>query len=185
MKVKETVSAITSASSIAVICEGGAETAIMDILLDNGLLVFTRDQMINHGNIIPRTSAREFQSRYLRVAYESKLYILRVIDSRAEGFPLKLKEPYDNQVEVINVITAPEIEMLVIVSEGKLKEFEKSGKKPSDYCIIDLGHKNVKKQAFIRDYFSNPKKLVESIQEYHRIHKQKDGELSLFDLLNV
>ena len=182
MNITEMVSAITR-SLVAVVCEGGAEIAIMDALLDHDLLVFTRNQMINYGNIIPRISAKEFQSRYLKVAYEDKLYILRVIDSRAEGFPLKLKEPYNNQVEVINVITAPEIEMLVIVNEGKLREYEKSGKKPSDYCKVDLGHRNVKKPAFIRGYFSDPKKLVKSIQEYHRIHKQKVGELSLSDLL--
>lgn len=28
------------------ICEGSAESAIMDILLDNGLLIFSREEMI-------------------------------------------------------------------------------------------------------------------------------------------
>ena len=142
MKVKETVDAIKSAKHIALICEGGAETAIMDI---------------------------------------KKLYILRVIDSRREGF--RLKVPYGCQVEVINIITAPEIEMLVIISEGKLKEYNKSGKKPSDFCIEELGHKNVKTRAFIEKYFEDPKKLVDSIREYHRVHRQNNGELFLFDLL--
>ncbi len=35
---------ISSSSLIACICEGGAETAIMDILLDNDLLIFKREQ---------------------------------------------------------------------------------------------------------------------------------------------
>ena len=73
MKVEETVANIKSASYIALICEGGAEAAIMDILLDNELLVFPRSKLINFGQTIRRTSAKEFQSRYLRVEYEGKL----------------------------------------------------------------------------------------------------------------
>lgn len=34
---------------------------------------------------------------------------------------------------VINVITAPEIEMLIIFNEDRYKEFKKSGKKPSSF----------------------------------------------------
>lgn len=36
---------IPESSLIACICEGGAETAIMDILLNNDLLVFKREQL--------------------------------------------------------------------------------------------------------------------------------------------
>lgn len=183
MKIREKVSAIEKAGYIALICEGGAEIAIMDILLDNDLLVFTRDQMINDHEVIPRTSVKEFQKKHLRVAYDDKLYILRVIDSRRENF--ELKDPYRNQIELIDVITAPEIEMLIIISEGQYREYEKvkSKKSPSDFCIEDIGIKTVKKQQFIKDYFADTRKLVDSIREYHRVHMQKNGELSLFDLL--
>ncbi len=183
MGIAEHVAALSHAGLIAVICEGGAETVIMDILLDNDLLLFSRERMINSERIIPRISAREFQNRYLRVAYDEKLYILRVIDSRAEEFPLTIKDPYKHQIEVIRVITAPEIEMLIIVHEGKLKEYSKSGKKPSEFCKTDLGYKNVKRQSFVRAYFADPQTLVDSIRAYHRVHRQKAGELSLFDLL--
>ena len=37
---------IPSSSLIACICEGGAETAIMDILLDNDLLIFKGEQCL-------------------------------------------------------------------------------------------------------------------------------------------
>ena len=32
---------------VACICEGGAETAIIDMLVDNELLKFSREQMLN------------------------------------------------------------------------------------------------------------------------------------------
>ncbi len=81
---------IPSSSLIACICEGGAETAIMDILLDNDLLVFNREQMIEE-SVLPRMSVKKFERRYLRMAYDQKILILRVIDSRGEEFNLSKK----------------------------------------------------------------------------------------------
>lgn len=172
---------ISNSDKIACICEGGAETAIMNILLDHNLLVFTRDQLIEE-SVLPRTSVKEFERRYLRFAYDQKILILRVIDSRREAF--KLSKPYQCQVEVINVITAPEIEILIIASMGKYDEYCRSGiSKPSDYCKNVLKLKNVKSPDFVAEYFENPRFLVESIKEYHRVHKQKNNEASLYDLI--
>ena len=73
---------------VACICEGGAETAIIDMLVDNELLKFSREQMLNEDN----------------------------------------------------VVTAPEIEMLIILAEGKYKEYMKksSSVSPSTFCKQDL-----------------------------------------------
>ncbi len=38
---------ISSSSLIACICEGGAETAIMDILLDNDLLIVLKNTIVS------------------------------------------------------------------------------------------------------------------------------------------
>lgn len=172
---------IPCSSPIACICEGGAETAILNILLDNDLLVFNRSQMIDE-DVIPRISVKEFERRYLRTAYDQKILILRVIDSRSEQF--NLKKPYRCQVKVINVITAPEIEILIIVSQKKYDDFcHSKTSKPSDYCRVELGFKNVKSPEFIKEYFKDPAYLVESIKEYHRVHKQKKKEASLYDLI--
>lgn len=71
---------IPKASIIACICEGGAETVIMDILLDNNLLIFDREQLIDE-SVIPRTSVKDFERRYLRREYDKRILILRIIDS--------------------------------------------------------------------------------------------------------
>lgn len=87
---------------------------------------------------------------------------------------------------MINVITAPEIEILVIASKKKYNEYCRSGiKKPSDYCKSILGIKNVKSPSFIREYFADSSFLIDSIKEYHRVHKQKNTEASLYDLLKI
>lgn len=115
---------------IACICEGSAETAIIDVLVDNNLLIFTREDMLEE-----------------------------------------------------NVITAPEIEMLIIHSEGAYERFKRSGKKPSEFCKADLRMHNVKSYDFVKDYFSNPQTLVNAIKEYRRTANIPKGEYSLSDLL--
>lgn len=128
----------------ACICEGAAEAAIIDVLLDNDLLIFQRD-------------------------------------SRRENF--KLGKAYESKVDVINVITAPEIEMLIIFNEDKYTEFKKSGKKPSIFCKEDLKMSGVKSYDFVKDYFEQPEILVQAIKKYSEISKIRKGEYTLLDLL--
>ena len=119
---------------VACICEGGAETAIIDMLVDNELLKFSREQMLNEDN----------------------------------------------------VVTAPEIEMLIILAEGKYKEYMKksSSVSPSTFCKQDLKMKgNIKSQEFVREYFSDINLLINSIHEYKRVKNLKRGEIYLADLL--
>ena len=69
------------------------------------------------------------ETRYLRKGFREMISVVRILDSRRENF--KLSKAYESKVDVINVITAPEIEMLIIFNENKYSEFKKSGKKPS------------------------------------------------------
>ena len=52
----------------ACICEGSAENAIMDTLLDNNLLVFSREEMIEE-EIIRCRKGKEFEEKYLRKGF--------------------------------------------------------------------------------------------------------------------
>ncbi len=166
---------------IACICEGNSEHAIMDILLENNRLQFTRENLID-GKIIRCRDGRTFEQRYLRKGFSNTITVLRILDSRKENF--KLSKGYADKVEVINIITAPEIEMLIICSEHKYNTFKKSGKKPSEYCKADLGYKNVKNYEFVKQYFANVDKLIDAIFEYRRVSNLPKGEYSLNDLLN-
>lgn len=112
-----------------------------------------------------------------------KISVIRILDSRRENF--KLSKAYEQKVDVINVITAPEIEMLIIFNEDKYKEFKKSGKKPSDLCKEDLKMTSVKSYRFVKDYFSDPDILLTSIKKYHEISKIRKDEYTLLDLLKI
>ena len=141
----------------ACICEGSAEEAIIDILVDNDLLIFNREEMLEE-RVIRCRSAKRFEEFRLSKAYEQK-------------------------IDVVNVITAPEIEMLIIHAEGAYDQFKRSGKKPSEFCKINLRMHDVKSYDFVKQYFSNPQLLVKAIKEYRRIANIPKGEYSLSDLL--
>ena len=49
----------------ACICEGAAESAIMDILLDYGLLIFSREEMLEE-EVIRCREGKKFEEKYLR-----------------------------------------------------------------------------------------------------------------------
>jgi len=165
---------------VACICEGSAEQAIVELLLDNNKLTFNSEQLLEE-EIIRTRSAKEFEKRYLRKGFDKTITVLRILDSRSESF--RLSKAYVDKVSVIDIITAPEIEMLIICSEGKYKEFKKSKMKPSEFCKIALKFSSVKSYDFVKDYFSDTDKLIKSIHEYRRVSNIKRGEITLSDLL--
>lgn len=164
----------------ACICEGAAESAIMDILLDYGLLIFSKEEMLEE-EVIRCREGKKFEEKYLRKGFKNKISVIRILDSRRENF--KISKAYANKVDVINVVTAPEIEMLIIFNENKYKEFKKSGKKPSSFCKEDLKMAEVKSYDFVKSYFSDPMVLVATIKKYHEMSKVPRGEYTLMDLL--
>ena len=170
---------------IACIGEGGAERAILDLLLDNHKLKFEHEDLIEE-EVLRCRSAREFENKYLRKSYKEKITIYRVLDSRSEKF--NLSKPYANKVDVKNVITAPEIEMLIIHSENKYKEYKNEERKnhnlkPSIYCKTKLKYKDVKSYEFVKKYFSDIQKLINVLTTYHSKSKSFKDEMSIWDLL--
>ena len=165
---------------VACICEGSAEQAIMELLLDSNKLTFKKEQLLEE-EIIRTRSAKKFEERYLRKGFSEKITVLRILDSRRENF--NLSKAYQKKISVIDIVTAPEIEMLIIFNEDKYNEFKKSGIKPSEFCKIKLKFSSVKTYKFVKDYFSDTDKLLKSIYEYRRVSNIKIGEHTLFDLL--
>jgi hypothetical protein len=166
----------------ACICEGAAERAILDILLENDLLIFSKKELIDD-DIIRCRDAKEFESRYLRKIFEHKISVIRILDREKEKF--NISKPYKDKIDVVNIVTSPEIEMLIICSENKYDEYckVKSKMSPSDYCKQNLPKlKYDKKYETVKTYFNTPEKLVNAIKLYHKKHQSK-GLYTLSDLL--
>lgn len=171
---------------IACICEGNAELEIMELLLRNDKLKFSKDDLLDDRLFTgSMRSARKLETRYLTHNYEpnQKIEIIRIIDSKSENYAIR--GAYKTKVagEVINCYTRPEIEMLLIIHNGKYEQFKRSNKKPSEYCIHDLRMgKNIKQKNFIRNYFNKINNLVDTLKEYHRIRPNKK-EKTIYSLL--
>ena len=108
----------------------------------------------------------------------------------------KLPVPADYKDRIKGVrkfCTKPELEMLLIIAEGKEAEFEKvkAGKrktKAKDFCKANVVHNHKRydnSTQFYRDYFgSDIEKLVKVIKKYKQSHgAHKKDEEYLADLL--
>ena len=92
------------------------------------------------------------------------------------------------KVDVNNVITAPEIEKLIICNEKKYKDYEREARKnprlmPSIYCKSILKFNNVKSYDFVTEYFSDMQVLLNALHEYRRVSKVRADEMTIWDLL--
>lgn len=165
---------------IACICEGTAERVIINLLLDNNKLVFSREDLLDE-DVISCRNAKTFEKQYLRKGFTEQITVLRILDSRTENFCLS--KAYINKIKVVNVITAPEIEMLIIFNENKYTDFKSSGMKPSVYCKVELKYHDVKSKEFVEKYFKNVDVLIAAIKEYKRVSNVKRGEITLSDII--
>lgn len=157
---------------VACICEGPSEKLLIDLLLTNEQLIFDRSQLLDD-KILTGTyrGAAKFQNTYLTMDYGAqKLVVVKVEDKKSNftfsaAYAKKIQETY-------YVITAPEIEMLMIHSLNLYTQYQKvkSNKKPSVFLAEHLKKptNKIKSQDFIRDFYDRYD-LIEAI----KIHKQK------------
>ena len=173
-----------------VLCEGPNELGIMRILLENDKLIFGEDDLIGlepyHARQITRSSQVKTE---LNLYPGTDVLVMRIGDVQNET----LKIPTDYKEKIIKVekyCTKPELEMLLIISEGLVAEFEKSKSNvsPKDFAKqhIRCGRKMYDNSTkfYLDNYGSEPDKLVCAIKEYKRIKgTHKKDELYLADLL--
>jgi len=162
----------------AIIVEGTAEKIIMQCLLQANYLRISNNELLGR-KILHTRNAKLFAKQYLSHSFEEKVRLYRILDSKKEVF--KLPKAYEQKVTVTNVLTTPEIEMLLICSEGLLLAFKRiNGKKPSDFMKDQL-HLNVKTTAF-NDHYWDADKIVKAVIDYHRTSGTKN-EFEIYDLL--
>lgn len=87
-------------------------------MLDNNKLIFDRKDLLEE-DVLRSRSGQKFEQQYLRKGFDDKITVLRILDSRNENF--KISRAYQHKIDVINIITAPEIEMLIICNETNMR----------------------------------------------------------------
>ena len=153
---------------VALIAEGSAEEAILNVLLDNNLLIFTREELLEEKVLRTRKGAA-FEKQHMGMSFEKQVVIYRVLDSKNESF--KLSKANKTRISgVFNIYTRPEIEMLYIVYYGKYDEYSnkhKSKEKPSEFVKTKLDLFDVKSYQAVYDFWlSKPEALVTTIRAY-------------------
>lgn len=162
------------------ICEGTAEEVIINRLLDENCLIFNREQMIGKAPTRIR-QASKIEMNFLNRDFDGKeVTILRIIDSRNEKF--RLGKLYRDRFPVYNILTTPEIEMLMVWGEGLYDEFRKSKKKPSDFIASVHARKEIKSKAYLEKYYFDVEYLIHAIETYHQDAAHR-GEYGLYHLL--
>lgn len=176
---------------VLLMCEGVNEEVILNILLDNDLLVFTRNDLIGLRVYAIRQLGHPVIRSELK-HYGSPVKVYRVGDKQND----KLSIPNDlkrivSRNDIYKYCTKPEFEMLLILSEGLEKEYEKVKSKmsPKSFAKSNIrmnGRKYDQSSEFIKLYYGgcNVNSLIESIKKYKKYKKQHEkDELYLADLL--
>lgn len=174
-------SSLDGGSHVLFVCEGTCEQVLVDILRRADLFVMPSENIVD---VTRFRKASQIQDAYLNLDYDWPLTIVRVVDSLKERF--KLGNLYRDSFEVVNVHTRPEVEILLIINEGRYSDFMKykSKLKPSEYCIQKLGMSKVKSASFLESYW-DAKSLCKAAREYKRLHKFEAGEICLTDILSI
>ncbi len=173
-----------------IMCEGPNELKIMRILLEYGCLIFGEDELLGLTPYHARQIKGNAQVRTeLNIYPGNDILIMRIGDKQAE----KLMIPADYKGKIVGIekyCTKPELEMLLIISEGLLSEYEKvkSTTDPKTFAkqYITFGRKHYDNSTkFYDDYYgSRPELLVNALREYKRTHgAHKKDEYYLADLL--
>ena len=172
--------ALPEEAHLLFVCEGTFEQYLISELLQAGKLIVDASSVVD----ITRTrGASQIQSQYLNFDYDWPVAIARVLDSRRKNF--SLGRLYPDRYPVLNFYTHPEIEMLIIVSEGMFSSYTqsfKSAMRPSEYCMQKLKLGNVKSRDFLEQYWSIDA-LCKAIRDYASLAHARKGEFVLADLL--
>lgn len=108
-----------------IMCEGSNELEIMRILIKNNKLIFGEDDLLG----LTPYHARQLNNSQVKTALNiypgNDVLIMRIGDVQNEK--LKIPSDYKKKIkDVVKYCTKPELEMLLIISEGLVSDFEKT-----------------------------------------------------------
>lgn len=164
----------------ACLCEGTAEEVIMKKLLEDNKLPFSKEELLGK-DILRVRSGRNFATNYLNHTFSETIEVYRIHDSKSEVF--NLPKPYEQKIKLIDIYTAPEIEMLMIFKEGWYDDWTKEKNhniKPSEFCSERFPKDNIKSRKFNECYW-DVDAIIASAKEYDQ--KTKKSGKSINDLI--
>lgn len=175
---------------LLIMCEGPNELAIIKILLENDCFTFTENDLLN---LTPYHARQIDKSPQIRAALNiypgNDIKILRISDKQNDE--LRIPKEYKHRItKVEKYCTKPELEILLIIAEGLLREFEKvkAHTTPKAFAKQYVKYNRTRynnSTKFYDDYFGDDCRfLVDAIKQYRQLNgAHKKDELYLADLL--
>ena len=163
-------------------CEGTNEETLINLLLDKNKLKFSRSDLIGLKPYHARQLTHPVITTELK-HYNGPTTILRIGDS--QKIPKDLQRIVSKK-NVIKYCTKPEIEILFIINENVLKDYQKSKMPPSKYIKNYFHLKGInytKSNEFFKEYYKNIQDLINNLEEYKHLKKHSKDELYLVDLI--
>ena len=172
---------MTSEYLNAVIAEGSAEMAIIDVLLEKNALIFARDDLLEE-EVLRVRNGKSFARKHLNKAMDKKVKIYRILDSPRENF--NLPKAYEKKVvlPVNNIYTQPEIEVLYILYHDDFNKYKRSKLTPSIFVkktYKDLDR--VKAYNDVYDFWNAH--FEELISVLHKHKGMNSSHYTIYDLV--
>ena len=164
---------------IVLACEGKCEVKLLTKLIENNCLVF------DIKNILDRRPLHIRQPQSITpliniLPIEEDIIFYRIGDTQNDDFDLScFGDIRKAHIVVKKICTKPEIEILIIISEGLFEEYNKHKSKMMPKQFV---------KSFVRDYidfehYIDSHDISYAIKEYKRIKNHKKDEFYLADLL--
>lgn len=142
-----------------IMCEGPNELEIIRMLLEHDKLIFAEDDLLG---LVPYHARQIVSNPTVKAAlklYHGEVLVLRIGDKLNDV--LKVPKECKGKIRSIEkYCTKPELEMLLIISEGLHLSFEKekSKKSPKDFSKEKIIYNKTRydnSTAFYRNYYGN------------------------------
>jgi len=173
-----------------IMCEGPNEKKIIDILLEHNKLKVNADDLVGR---------QVYHARQIRTSpvvktqlniYGGPVEIWRIGDKQSDK--LSIPQEYKTNIKsVTKYCTLPELEILLIISDKKFKEYEKtkSQKHPKQFAkeniVFNRRRYNGETSFYEVYYGKNVELLVSTIREYkQRNRAHGDEQHYLAEILN-
>ena len=134
------LSDLISDKTIVCSCEGTSEESIIDLLLDNGKLCFSRCDLVDE-KITRIREGTEIAQEFLGREYSKDIVIFRIIYREKDSFKIPRDYTLNRKISDFAIVTKPEIEILHIIAEGMLDEYMRRQRKEKKLMRITLTNK--------------------------------------------
>ena len=174
---------------ILIMTEGTDELAFINVLLDKGILMFKKEELLMEDIYHARQITGELIGYIQLLPNGDTVSIYRIGDKLSDKLIIpknimsgKIKDKYD-------ISTTPEFEVLFLLNENLYDEYlkVKSIMKPSEFYKVH--NKKYKKQSsFVKDYFESMTndEIIKLIKLYVKKHGRahKHNQLTLKEIIN-